>query len=169
MEALLNQRKFYKTDRNYVFTIDKPSKAKSTVAGGALAGGGGVVAGMGGAHLAPKGAAKLLAKAGTATGAKKKALELGAKAATGIGNAATKNAGKLIIGGIGAGAAIPMGAVIGHAMAKKKLKYAEPYVQGIIDKVKGQEIKRKQYRNLLKGQRAIGVSAHRLFPTAGGK
>jgi len=62
---------------------------------------------------------------------------------------------------------MPLGAVIGHAMAKRKLKYADPYVKGILDKVKGQEIKRKDYKSLLKGQRAIVVSAHRLYPRSG--
>lgn len=167
MEALLNKRQYYKTDRNYVFTIDKPSTTKSAVLGGAIGGAKGVAAGVGASHLGKWGGGKLAAKAATSAGTKKKALELAAKAAAGIGKAATKGTGRLIAGGVGAGIAIPMGAVIGHAVAKRKLKYAEPYVKGILDKVKGESISRKQYRNLLKGQQAIGVSAHRLFPRGG--
>ena len=167
MEALLNKRQYYKTDRNYVFTIDKPSETKAAVVGGALGGVKGALTGLGSAHLGEWSGKKLATKAVTASGTKKKALELAAKAASGIGKLATKSTGRIIAGGVGAGVAIPLGAVIGHAMAKRKLKYANPYVQGILDKVKGESLTRKQYRNLLKGQQAIGVSAHRLFPRGG--
>lgn len=167
MEALLNQRKFYKTDKNYVFTIDKPSTTKAAIAGGALGAAKGLGTGYGAALFGEVSGKKLAEKAVSATGHKKTILELAGKTATGLGKFATKHTGKVMLGT--AGATIPVGALIGHAMAKRKLKYADPYVQGILDKVKGQEIKRKQYRNLLKGQQAIAVSAHRLFPTAGGK
>jgi hypothetical protein len=171
LEALLGQRRFYKTDKNYVFTIDKPSSTKAAVVGGALGGAKGALTGLGGAHIGKWGGTKLTTKAAAIAtpGIKKKALELAAKATSGIGKFASNKAGKIVVGGVGLGAGIPMGAAIGHAMAKRKLKYADPYVQGILDKVKGQEIKRKQYKNLLKGQQAISVSAHRLFPTSGGK
>lgn len=171
MEALLNQRKFYKTDRNYVFQIDKPSTTKAAILGGALGGAKGALTGLGGAKLSKWGGEKLTKKAGDIVGisTKKKALELAGKAASRLGEFAAGKSGKMAVVGAATGAGIPLGAVIGHAMAKRKLKYADPYVQGILDKVKGQEIKRKQYRNLLKGQQAIAVSAHRLFPTSGGK
>jgi len=164
MEALLSQRKYYKTDKNYIFTLDKPSTTKAAIAGGTFGAVKGGLTGLGAAYIGNKGGIKLAAKAAGATGTKKKALELSAKAATGIGKFAAKSTGKAVMAGIGASAAIPLGAVIGHAMAKRKLKHADPYVKGILDKVKGEEIKRKQYRSLLKGQQAIGVSAHRLFP-----
>jgi hypothetical protein len=164
LEAILNKKQYYKTDRNYVFTIDKPSKTKSAVAGGIMGG----AVGAAGAKLGEWGGAKagekLLEKAATHTGTKKRALELLSKAAHGGSRFATKAGGRAIAAGI----ILPVGALIGHVTAKRKLKYADPYVQGILDKVKGQEIKRKQYKNLLKGQEAISVRAHRLFPRGGG-
>ena len=168
-EALLNQRKYYKTDRSYVFTVDKPSPTKAAVAGGVLGGAKGLLGAAAGKHVSEWGGKKLLAKAAaTSPGTKAKILDTAGKAALKVGQFSTKSAGKFILGGVGAGVGIPVGAAIGHAMAKRKLKYADPYVEGILDKVKGKEIKRKDYKNLLKGQRAIGVSAHRLYPRSGG-
>jgi len=171
MEALLSSKKYYKTDRNYVFTIQKPSTTKAAVLGGVLGGVKGAFTGLGGAHLGKWGGKKLTDKAGTIVGTstKKRVLELAGKAVSKFGGFAANKTGKMAVVGAAAGAGIPLGAVIGHAMAKRKLKYADPYVQGILDKVKGQEIKRKQYKNLLKGQQAIAVSAHRLYPTSRGK
>jgi len=162
MEALLSSRKYYKTDKNYIFTIDKPSTTKAAVVGGAL----GAIKGLVGSQIGAWGGAKVGAslghKASTAlpNSAKAKILSGASKAAMAVGKASTGKIGRAVF----TGAAIPLGAAIGHAMAKRKLKHADPYVSGILAKVKGQEIKRKQYRSLLKGQQAIGVSAHRLFP-----
>jgi len=167
LEAILNQRKYYKTDKGYVFTINKPSTTGAAVLGGVLGGAKGALSGIGAMKAGEWGGKKLATKAVTAIGNKKRALDLAAKAASGIGKIGAKSTGKFIAAGIGAGTAIPLGAVIGHAMAKRKLKYADPYVKGILDKVKGQEIKRKDYKSLLKGQRAIVVSAHRLYPRSG--
>jgi hypothetical protein len=167
LEALTNQRKYYKTDRNYVFTIDKPSTTKSAVVGGALAGVKGAITGLGTAHLGDWGGDKLAERAKKVAGNKKKALELASDAAKGISKFAARGSGRIIVGGLGAATSIPIGAAIGHAMAKRKLKHADPYVKGILDKVKGQPISRKQYKSLLKGQQAIGVQAHRMFPRSG--
>lgn len=163
LEALLSSRKYYKTDKNYIFTIDKPSPAKAAVVGGAA----GALKGLIGGQALRLGADKLGKtlgdKAPAMTGIKKRAIEVASKVASKTGGALGTRPGKYA----SAALAIPLGAMIGHAMAKRKLKHADPYEKGIIDKVKGQQITGKQYRSLLKGQQAIGVNAHRLFPRTG--
>jgi hypothetical protein len=170
LEALLNSRKYYKTDKNYVFTLDKPSAMKSAALGGMAGGAKGLLTAVGAEHASKWGGGKL-GNAAKATTSVRKAKILGgaSKAALKVGEFATTKAGKYVMRGAGVAAGIPLGAIIGHAIAKRKLKHADPYVKGILEKVKGQEIKGKEYRSLLKGQRAINVSAHRLFPMSRSK